>query len=259
MSVCVTLVVPCYNEAERLDSGAFLAALELFPGLRFVFVDDGSTDATALLISTIERQFPDRIELIQLSENHGKAEAVRQGLLNVLSKLPTDDLCGFWDADLSAPLTELPVLCDVFSRNAAIQWVWGVRLRSLGRNVARRALRHYLGRMFATLSSVVLGIDSYDTQCGAKLFRANQLLKTALSEPFLSKWIFDVELLVRAQALLQYSENVCVQQVVFEQPLGVWVHRSGSKVRSGDFLVALKELFLIRRKRSAWFRPLSIS
>ncbi|HEY0928689.1 MAG TPA: hypothetical protein VGE27_02115, partial [Gemmatimonas sp.] len=100
-----------------------------------------------------------------------------------------------------------------------------------------------------------LGIESYDTQCGAKLFRIGPLLCTSLSEPFRSRWIFDVELLTRAQSLLRFEGEHTIERLVHEQPLGVWQHRAGSKVRGGDFLRALQELLIIRDARATWHRP----
>jgi hypothetical protein len=45
--------------------------------------------------------------------------------------------------------------------------------------------------------------------------------------------------------------------VVYEQPLAVWHHQPGSKVRGGDFARALAELWTVRRDRDAWRRRLT--
>jgi glycosyltransferase involved in cell wall biosynthesis len=249
----LVLVVPCYNEARRLDGNAFLRALEAYPWLQLLFVNDGSTDATSAVLETLRTQQPDRIAVLSLPHNSGKAEAVRYALLEACRA--HEGLCGFWDADLSAPLEELPALRATFARLPDVQWVWGIRLRALGHQITRRPARHYLGRLFATVSSLLLGIASYDTQCGAKLFRIGPLLQTTLSEPFRSRWIFDVELLTRAQSLLAFSARGSIEQLVHEQPLAVWQHRAGSKVRGADFLNALRELLVIRDARAHWHRP----
>jgi glycosyltransferase involved in cell wall biosynthesis len=247
----LTLVVPCYNEATRLDAAAFTAALATNPWLDLCFVNDGSTDHTAERLADLAAAAPARVQVLTLPENVGKAEAVRRGLQWGTTR---SAYCGFWDADLAAPLTELPVLWAVFDREPAVAWVFGIRLRTLGRAIIRRPLRHYLGRVFATVTSLVLAINSYDTQCGAKLFRVTPLLRTALATPFLSRWIFDVELLLRADALLRASGGPPLDTMVSEQPLTIWRHQQGSKVRPADFLRAIMELWTVRRARQHWSR-----
>ena len=254
-AAALMLVVPCYNEARRIDVDAFTSALHIMPSLHLCFVDDGSTDDTAAMIQRLAERMPDRVTLRRLGQNRGKAEAVRTGLQYACDAATSEAaLCGFWDADLSAALTELPALQAVFGQWPAVQWVWGIRLKALGRDITRGALRHYLGRGFATVTSVLTGVEAYDTQCGAKLFRVTPLLREVLSEPFLSRWVFDVELLTRADALLQSSSpsSPGVEHLVYEQPLQRWHHREGSKVRAWDFARAVAELWVIRRARKRW-------
>jgi glycosyltransferase involved in cell wall biosynthesis len=247
----LTLVIPCYNEADRLDAAALTAALAAYPWLDLCFVNDGSTDRTAERLTDLAIAAPERVHVLTLPQNLGKAEAVRRGLQWGAAR---SAYCGFWDADLSAPLTELVALWAVFDREPAVGWVFGIRLRTLGRTIHRRALRHYLGRVFATVTSLVLSIDSYDTQCGAKLFRVTPLLEAVLAEPFQSRWIFDVELLLRADALLRASGGPLLDTMVSEQPLTIWRHQAGSKVRPLDFLRAMRELWIVRRARGHWSR-----
>ena len=245
----LTLVVPCYNEASRLDGAAFLDALASRPWLYLCFVNDGSTDDTARTLASLQQRSPDRIAVLTMPVNQGKAEAVRQGLLAACAKTP---YCGFWDADLSAPLRELETMCEVFARQPTVQWVWAIRLRSLGRSVTRGALRHYVGRVFATVASSVVGVAVYDTQCGAKLFRVAPLLKLVIAEPFTSRWVFDVEMLSRATAILHDAPQG-VGDVIYEQPLHDWHHQHGSKVRPIDAIHAFGGLLRIRSERPRWF------
>lgn len=249
----LALVLPCFNEEHRLDQTAILSAMADLPWLRLVLVNDGSSDGTARVLEQLASQLVGRASVISLPDNKGKAEAVRIGLLHAME---VSDYCGFWDADLAAPLSELNELRRVFDERPQIEWVWGVRLRALGREVTRRASRHYLGRLFATASSILLDVSSYDTQCGAKLFRTSDLLRLVLSEPFSSRWIFDLELLVRARVVLSLAtaepDHRTIESVVFESPLGRWQHRAGSKVRPTDFARALLELLELWRVSKQW-------
>ena len=79
--VTTAIVVPCYNEAGRLDVDAFVEFVGTRPWLTFVFVDDGSTDGTKDLLAAAVQRSPDCIIALVLEENCGKAEAVRRGLL----------------------------------------------------------------------------------------------------------------------------------------------------------------------------------
>lgn len=247
------LVIPCYNEARRLDQAAIATALREMPWLQLCVVDDGSTDGTLAMLTALADAHPGRIDVLALPQNGGKADAVRQGLRRV-SAVAT--ICGFWDADLSAPLSELVELRAIFDREPAVEWVWAIRLRALGRDITRGVMRHYLGRVFATVASNLLNLHAYDTQCGAKLFRVTPLLHSVLAEPFLSRWIFDLEMLSRADALLAFVGAGTVETLVYEQPLRHWHHKDGSKVAMSDFVRAGVDLLRIHRRRDAWRRPM---
>jgi glycosyltransferase involved in cell wall biosynthesis len=239
----VTLVIPCYNEAHRLRLEDFRSALDCMPWLSLLFVDDGSTDQTAAMLAPFCERHGDRSAIIALRANSGKGEAVRVGLQEALARSP---LVGYWDADLAAPLQEVGPLRATLLERSDIDWAWGIRLRSLGRDVQRKPLRHVLGRLFATVTSVLLRIPVYDSQCGAKLFRSNPVLVYALSSRFSARWIFDVELLARGMLLAPRSGVQAAR--ILEQPLGRWTHQSGSKLRPIDFVRAVMELVGIVRR-----------
>ena len=46
----LALVVPCYNEAARLDPDAFQRFVDTHAGVRLVLVDDGSVGATGEIL-----------------------------------------------------------------------------------------------------------------------------------------------------------------------------------------------------------------
>lgn len=235
-----TVVVPCYNEAARLDTGAFRQFVAQGHPQRFLLVNDGSTDDTAAVLDTLGRWNPDRFEVHHLPRNLGKAEAVRQGMLRALAGHA--DSVGFWDADLATPLCAIPEFCELLKRNPRLQMVIGARVKLLGRTIERRMLRHYLGRLFATAASVVLGLPVYDTQCGAKLFRVSPEIHALFDQPFRTNWVFDVELLARLIRSRKAAALDPVEEIVYELPLHQWRDVAGSNVKARDFFKSFLEL-----------------
>jgi glycosyltransferase involved in cell wall biosynthesis len=225
----VTVVVPCYNEAARLAPAGF-APLWKRGDMHLLFVDDGSGDDTARVLAGLRDSCPERISVLRLPGNRGKAEAVRQGLLVALGAEVVPAAVGYLDADLSTPAEEMLRLIDALGPgvDAAI----GARVALLGRDIRRNRGRHYLGRIFATAASLVLDVPVYDTQCGAKMFAVGPGLREALAEPFRSRWAFDVELLGRLFVAQGGRAGIV------EVPLGVWRDVPGSKLRVGEMLGA---------------------
>jgi glycosyltransferase involved in cell wall biosynthesis len=247
----VTLVVPCYNEAARLDDQALLSLVDDVADLSLILVNDGSTDATEARLTALSQASGGRIHCFNLPENRGKAEAVRQGLLRALDGPAA--VVGYFDADLSTPPSELARLIAVI-RESGASAVLGSRVSRLGSAIERGVLRHYLGRIFASAASLLLRANVYDTQCGAKLFQRNPTLQAALEEPFLSRWAFDVELLGR----LLTGTNVVPAlpaRVFVEVPLLAWKDVPGSKLTGRAMARAARDLarigITLRRRRKA--------
>jgi hypothetical protein len=120
------------------------------------------------------------------------------------------------------------------------------RVSLLGRRIVRSTARHYLGRVFATLASRILCVAVYDTQCGAKLFRCSPELRVALRNPFLSRWVFDVELLGRL--LTGAPDAPPIEPAALrEEPLDAWRDIPGSKLGLRHMAVALWDLASIER------------
>lgn len=246
MTAC-TIVVPCYNEAHRLDLDAFARALAQFPGLRLVFVDDGSSDRTQEVLASLSATRSDRARLLALERNRGKGEAVRQGMLSAFTESP--EWAGYWDADLATPFDALRDFFEV-ARDPRIEIIIGSRVKILGRDIQRKAHRHYFGRVFATGASLALGFPIYDTQCGAKLFRVTPRTRALFAEPFVSRWVFDVELLARYDAAARREGQDPVHSgLLFELALRRWHHIPGSKVGAWDSVRAALDLWRIYRRR----------
>tara|TARA_R110001592_G_scaffold363201_1_gene681292 strand:+ start:50527 stop:51342 length:816 start_codon:yes stop_codon:yes gene_type:complete len=234
------IVIPCFNEEKRLEVLQFRKYALSHPEHQFLFVNDGSSDRTALILDDLKESVPESFDVLHLSQNQGKAEAVRQGMLRAFE---TDvDYAGYWDADLATPLDMIPEFTEQLDQTPQLTLVIGARVKLLGRQIERKKLRHYLGRIFATAASTVLQLPIYDTQCGAKLFRVSQESRTLFSKRFLTNWIFDVELLARARQLEKFYQCDSLEATVYELPLKRWQDVAGSKVKPHDFLKAFIEL-----------------
>lgn len=241
------IVVPCHNEAQRLDVAAFRCFIGESANARILFVNDGSRDETLRIVNRIVAEKPARFQVLDLGENFGKAEAVRRGVLHAANERA--DFIGFWDADLATPLDVIDRFVDVLSRRQELSVIVGVRLALMGHAIHRRPVRGWLGAEFARIVSLAFGQRLQDTQCGAKLFRVTPETIAAFSEPFASRWIFDVELLARLKQLWRGSAN-SLGQCVYEYPLDQWHDVAGSKLKRGDFFKAFGELAVI------WWRYL---
>ena len=243
----LALIVPCYNEAARLDADAFLRFIGSHPAVRLVMVDDGSADGTAEVLERIRAAAPAAVRVIRLPTNTGKAEAVRAGILAAAAENPA--VVGFWDADLSTPLPVIDDFLAVLRRRPGVEFVLGSRLLLMGRDVKRKAWRHYLGRVFATAVSHALDLPVYDTQCGAKMVRLNAATGTLFAKPFRSRWIFDVELIARYLRLPVATGEPARRDRLYELVLPVWHDKPGSKLHWYDFTRAMVDLGYIWRER----------
>jgi dolichyl-phosphate beta-glucosyltransferase len=239
----VCLIVPCFNEEKRLQGDRITGFVGAHPAVRVCFVDDGSSDGTVGLLERLRAKQPDRILIRRLERNSGKAEAVRQGVLHVSSS-QSPAFIGYWDADLSTPLSELERMLAAFDSGPQCRLAIGSRIKRLGSNIERNEARHYLGRVFSTLASRLLDLPVYDSQCGAKVFRAD-LAAVLFGDPFSTRWIFDVEVLAR---LRNHIGRDGVLKTVIEVPLTEWREVGGSKLRLAQMIRVPLELLRIRSR-----------
>jgi dolichyl-phosphate beta-glucosyltransferase len=242
------VVVPCYNEAGRLDEAELLRMADR---VDVWLVDDGSRDSTRQVIQGIASASRGTVSARRNDVNRGKAETVR---FHMLAACQQDaPVVGFFDADLATPVNEMFTMLDLLD-SAGAEAVTGARVGLSGRDIQRSGARHYAGRVFSTIASLAIGTTYYDTQCGAKIFRHTPSLRAALSEPFVSRWSFDVELLGRLLAGSPGVPPVPAASLI-EYPLQRWHDIAGSKLTLADAWTAFLQLVIIwrdlarRRKR----------
>lgn len=241
----IAIVIPCYNEEFRFPLDEFRAFLGLseYASAVFCLVNDGSKDNTANLLYDLSTEFPERVVVLDLKQNSGKSEAVRLGLLKMYDEYSCQYFA-YLDADFATPPSEIFLLLNKLIASNKYKFAMGARWQRLGSNIQRKNHRHYLGRVFATFASIILKLKVYDTQCGAKvLYR--ELLPVVCKFPFISKWLFDIEVIARIinEYGIQKTESITI-----EIPLNVWYEKGGSKLKMIDFFKVPLELYRINDK-----------
>jgi len=238
--VTVTLVVPCYNEAARWDPVRF-RQLASISDVQLLFVDDGSVDATRQCIEELA-DGPGQQALF-LKSNAGKAEAVRKGLVSAL-EAGISDAVGFIDADGAFGGEDIRRLVSLSGMrfSEGFDALWSSRVALSGRRIERRASRHYIGRLVATALSTAYPDLPYDSQSGFKVFSASPHLRACLDRPFDTRWIFEVELLLRWQRLTGTSMRI------WEEPVMEWRDVPGSKIRGRESARIMTELYSVWRQ-----------
>jgi len=240
-TVCV--IVPCYNESNRLPADAFVGYLSNHTDVSFCFVNDGSTDQTQAVLTQLQARCSNQITVLNMPQNAGKASAVRAGMLHCAQTTPMFNYLGYFDADLATPLDAIGDLSAVLDQMPALDLVMGSRIKYLGTDIRRDTFRHYAGRIVATFISNILKLPVYDSQCGAKLFR-HQAVVPLFQEPFISPWLFDVELLARL--IRQHGRGPVLTRVA-ERPLRQWIEMDGSRIRPSYYVKLWYELYRIRQ------------
>ncbi len=197
MSVALTLVIPAYNEAQRLPP--FLNDVRVHLPEQFgdayevIVVDDGSTDGLPSIVEQIADDWP-QVRVMCHPENQGKGAAVRTGML-----MARGELLLFADADGATSITEEPKLRTAIEAGADV--AVGSRLLSSAEVTRDRTwFRGMVGRAFALAARSMLRMPVRDTQCGFKMFRrdAGRHLFSLVEE---TGYLFDLEMLMLAQRL----------------------------------------------------------
>lgn len=224
------IVVPCYNEGSRLDLRTFVEFAEKRKDIHLCFVNDGSKDHTRSELAKIKHDSHDNVYVLSTDINGGKAEAVRQGALFLYQETEVDTI-GFLDADLSTSFNEYNDLIGSYEVNPKTQIIFGSRnLEKSENTIERNPIRNLVSNFIGLLIRAITRLSIKDTQCGAKVFDRS-LIPLIYSSSFFSRWLFDVEILLR----LKKSIGVTKFTDIFREiPLKKWVHMDDSKLGMKD-------------------------
>lgn len=194
-SECMAVVLPCYNEESRIQPDLFFQFAKENPNIQMLFVNDGSTDGTQQSLEELCGR-SNRIDVLRLSQNAGKAEAIRQGFCHVYEN-SSCEIIGFIDADLAIPLEQLLRLRKVFNNKSFKVALTSPYLHpeEMIHNKESHLFRYFGSRLFRLYVRSFFNLKVSDSQCGCKLFHRD-LVPVMLEKPFLARWLFDVELLL---------------------------------------------------------------
>jgi len=237
----ICIIIPCYNEELRLPISEYEAFLSKDSKVILCFVNDGSTDNTQGVLLELKQKFNKNVAVVSYKNNMGKAEAVRKGIIYCNEKF-SHDAIAYLDADLATSLEECVELSTYLDSN--ISFVFGSRIMKIGSVIVRNHYRFLIGRVIATFISKILKLKVYDTQCGCKIF-TKTLSETVFKDPFISKWLFDVEIFQRI--ILIYGRQQVLNKMI-EIPLKRWIDKDGSKVKVSYFFKMLMDLYSINKK-----------
>jgi dolichyl-phosphate beta-glucosyltransferase len=214
----VSIIIPAFNEAARLPM-TLAATAEYFAAraepFEILVVDDGSTDATAQVVTDYARLHPDySLHCLSYGGNRGKGYAVRYGMLRA-----GGDRRLFCDADLATPVEEYQIVLDAMTTGNADIGIGSRPLRKSHLMVHQPWYREWLGRGFNKAVRILAVSGISDTQCGFKIFTA-QAAQDVFSRCRLDGFAFDSEALFVAKRLGYKIAEVPIQ----------WSHKAGSKV-----------------------------
>ncbi len=233
---CVGVVIPCYNEAERLSGVDFKNFAHKNLGYHLCFVNDGSTDNTLAVLKELHQEYPDTISVYDCAKNGGKAEAVRQGVLHLVKDTQLDYI-GYLDADLSTDFRDFDDLVKTL-RASDFKIVSGSRMSRMGADITKESARKIISKTINLIIRSILRMPFNDTQCGAKVMR-RELIVPLFTNTFITRWLFDVEIFMRMRK--RYGKQ-SAQKMICEQPLKRWVHADGSKLSMKDSVKIVGQL-----------------
>ena len=178
-------------------------------------VANGCTDHTAALAREIAEQYPPQVKVIEELGRIGKGGAVIRGVHQAYG-----DWIGFVDADGATSPEEFKRLFDRAQADGgggiiASRWKKGSTV-----NVPQKGLRLLSSRLFNLMIRVLLGLKFVDTQCGAKIFKADAW-RRILPEVGTTRFAFDVDVLYQLKR----------QGIQIREEPTVWNDVEGSKVR----------------------------
>ncbi len=239
-------MIPCYNEASRFDMTYFtelLRKLNKFKentDIKFLFINDGSTDQTFSKLDEISKL--ENVLILTLENNLGKANAIRLGLIKAASLNP--NFVAYLDADGAFSVDSVFEGVNLYAhmgKYREIDMMTFARIKLSGNHISRTKHRHIIGRIIAFLLNLYSEIKIYDSQSGFKILSSKFLDPRVIGKPFKTRWFIDWELIVRNK----------VQLHIIEVPVLHWSDVANSRITVKNSLRVIREVIIIKRLQMA--------
>ena len=223
------IIIPCYNESDRLNINSFLDYAADNKHNILCFVNDGSSDDTRSTLAKIKDYQHDNVLVYNVDKNYGKAKAVQLGALHLYNETGVNTI-GFIDADLSTDFKDYDQLIFKMKCHRSLKVIYGSRNDDNENNIKRDSIRGVISKIIRYIIFSITRLNIQDTQCGAKIFRRN-VVPYIFSEEFKTRWLFDVEILLRLKRKFTTKR---FREIFLEKSLDKWIHMDGSKLGMKD-------------------------
>lgn len=234
----VSLVIPCFNEVERVSlmMHGIQQFIEHWNGeFEILVINDGSNDGCDILIQNhpIAKKLTDKFKIIN-QENLGKGAALKNGV-----EQAKHDFILTIDADMAtSPLELISWFESSNGFNSTQIWIASRELKDS--RIQEVPYRKLIGNIFNFFIRKITGLQFHDTQCGFKLY-PQVIAKELFRDLQIVGWSHDVEILLRAKI-----KGI----VILEKPI-TWNAVAGSKIRVvQDSWNMFFELLRIRKMRN---------
>ncbi len=234
------VIIPTYNEKENAEN-IIRAVFGLDKKFNILIIDDGSPDGTAQIVKNLQKEFTDRLFLIERTGKLGLGTAYITGFKWAIEN--GYDYIFEMDADFSHNPQDLPRLynaCAIDGNDVAI----GSRYVS-GVNVVNWPMGRVLMSYFASkYVRIVTGMKINDTTAGFKCYRRKVLETINLDKIRFKGYAFQIEMKFTAY---KYGFKIVEVPIIFiNRVLGT------SKMSSGIFGEAV--FGVMRLRLDSWFK-----
>lgn len=187
----LTVIVPVYNESKRLhkiqDISTYLKGQKYTSEI--IIVNDGSSDGTLKKLQNLKKSI--NFRLLSYNKNRGRGFAVKTAMEKAKSKYQL-----FLDVDLSTPIEEVAKFIALGEKYDIL--IGSRKMKGAKVKIPQPFVRKNMGKVFTSISRVVLRMNLSDFNCGFKFF-SEKAVKTIVPRVTLERWGFDTELLYIAK------------------------------------------------------------